>query len=190
MKCAWLAPLVLVIGCTRAPAPTAHDGAPDPAPASTGAPAPTAPAEGTASEPNSEAPQAATEGSSELPGALNASSSKVAGCLASPGGTEQAPRSRGMAAQKPELAVAPVSGGVQVVHELSHACCLKSKIDSKVEGNVVTLNEVLSGTPCRCMCSSTVTTSVRLAPGNYTVKVLVDTNGQKHASGEQQVTVK
>jgi hypothetical protein len=88
---------------------------------------------------------------------------------------------------EPTLTLLP--GGVRVVHEVSHACCLKSKIETGVSGSVVTITETLSGTPCRCMCSSTIVTSVRLGPGDYTLRVVFDQNGQK-ATTEQKLSVK
>ena len=127
----------------------------------------------------------------ELPSGINASRSSVAGCLASPGRTEQGDRSRAMQPEsaKPELSVTPVTGGVRVAHELSHACCLESKIETKVEGHTITVSESLYGTPCRCMCSSTISTSVRLEPGEYTLRVVVDHQGQQKTS-EQKLVVK
>lgn len=151
------------------------------------------PSDGSAAAPPSapgETPAAAADGpaTGELPAELNASTSSVAGCLASPGRTEQATRARAMAA-RPELSVTPVSGGVRVAHELSHACCLESKIATSVSGSTVTITESLFGTPCRCMCSSTISTSVRLSPGDYTLRVVVDHDGQK-TEREQQLVVK
>jgi hypothetical protein len=175
----------LLTCCTRAPAPAPSDGPPV---------APTVPAPAAASaggESPAESPQAG--GGEAMPTQLNSGTSSLAGCLASPGGTEQASRSRALpdpAQAKPELGVSAISGGVRVAHEISHACCLKSKIDTQVSGSNVTITETLTGTPCRCMCSSTVTTSVRLAPGDYALEVVLDVNGQKKTSGEQKITAK
>lgn len=164
---------LVAVACTRS-GPTAPDGSASPV--AEVPPAGSAPAEGTVSE---------------LPSAVNASRSSVAGCLASPGRTEQGGRSRAMQPESanPELSVTPVAGGVRVAHDLSHACCLESKVETRVEAGVVTVSESLYGTPCRCMCSSTISTSVRLEPGEYTLRVVVDQQGQQKTS-EQKLVVK
>ncbi|GMV15324.1 MAG: hypothetical protein KJ015_23100 [Myxococcales bacterium] len=173
-----LALALLTAACTKGAGPSPADGS-SPAPPATAGEAPVASAEA----PAGEAPP-----SGELPAELNASTSSVAGCLASPGRTEQAPRARAMET-KPELTVTPVAGGVRVAHAVSHACCLDSKVATSVSGNTVTITESLFGTPCRCMCSSTISTSVRLSPGDYTLRVVVDHDGQKTES-EQKLVVK
>jgi len=70
------------------------------------------------------------------------------------------------------------SGYVRVVHSLSHACCLKS--DTRVErsGNLVKVSERLSGTPCRCRCSSAVITRFQPQSGDTEVAVSLDENGK------------
>ncbi len=173
MKPLVLAVALVAAACTRS-GPTAPDGSA--APVAEVPPAGSAPAEGAAGD---------------VPPDLNSSRSSVAGCLASPGRTEQGDRSRAMQPEsaKPELTVTPVAGGVRVAHDLSHACCLESKIETRVEGSVVTVTESLYGTPCRCMCSSTISTAVRLAPGEYTLRVVVDHQGQQKTS-EQKLVVK
>ena len=164
---------LVAAGCTKSSGPAPSDGpaAPTSGPTATAGPSAPAPA-----------------GNAELPTEVGASASSVSGCLASPGRTEQAPRSRAMET-KPELVVTPVEGGVKVAHDVSHACCLESKISTAIEGGTITITESLFGTPCRCMCSSLISTSVRLGPGDYTLKVVVDHNGEKSAR-EQKLTVK
>lgn len=180
MKLQLLGLALLAASCTKGSGHGASD--------ASGAGQPPTPAT-TATPAASSAPSAA--GPQPMPSELNTSSVSVAGCLASPGGTEQGSRSRAMdtAPKKPELAVTVVGDGIQVLHDLSHACCLTSKIDTQVSDGVVTVTETLSGTPCRCMCSSTISASVRLAPGAYTLKVIVDENGQKKET-EQKIVVK
>ena len=70
------------------------------------------------------------------------------------------------------------SGYVRVVHSLSHACCLKS--DARVErsGGVVRVSERLSGTPCRCRCSSAVITRLKPQAGDTEVAVSIEENGK------------
>jgi len=43
-----------------------------------------------------------------------------------------------------------------------------------IDGNVVTLHERLTGEPCRCMCQSTIETTIGLAPGRWTIRVLLE----------------
>ena len=165
------------VACTK-PGPTAPDGSA------------TQPATATAEVPPVSA--AATGAPTDLSGELNSGTSTVAGCLASPGRMAQGERSRAAmdpAEAKPELTVTPAAGGVRVTHEVAHACCLESKIETKVSGGVITVTESLFGTPCRCMCTSTISTSVRLAPGDYTLRVVFDHAGQQKTS-EQKLVVK
>ncbi len=125
-----------------------------------------------------------------MPATIGVATSSVSGCLAKNGGTEQAPRHATRAAPNPEpVTVTAVSGGVHVVQELAHACCLKSKTRTKIQGKIVTVKVALSGTPCRCMCSSSVATNVRLSPGEYTIRVLVDDRGQKKQEPDQKIVV-
>lgn len=168
-----IAAALVTVACAK-PGPTAPDGA-------TGSPAEVPPV------------TAATAGTpTELPGELNSGTSTVAGCLASPGRMQQGERTRAAmdpAQAKPELAVSPVAGGVRVAHEVDHACCLESKIETKVSAGVISVTESLFGTPCRCMCSSTISTSVRVGPGEYTLRVVFDHNGQQKTT-EQKLVVK
>ncbi|MDQ2647383.1 MAG: hypothetical protein M3020_26505, partial [Myxococcota bacterium] len=70
------------------------------------------------------------------------------------------------------------SGYVRVVHSLSHACCLKS--DTRVErsAGVVRVSERLSGTPCRCRCSSAVITRLKPQAGDSEVAVSLEENAK------------
>jgi hypothetical protein len=126
-----------------------------------------------------------------MPATVGVGTSTVSGCLASKGGTEQAQRRATRAPQEnpAPVSVAAVSGGVRIVQELAHACCLESKTETTVNGKVVSLQVTLSGTPCRCMCSSQVLTNVRLSPGEYTVRVSVDDRGQTKAEPDQKIVV-
>ncbi len=177
MKHLAFAAALVAAACTK-PGPTAPDGSA------------TQPATATAEVPPVGA--AATGAPTDLSGELNSGTSTVAGCLASPGRMAQGERSRAAmdpAEAKPELTVTPAAGGVRVVHEVAHACCLESKIETKVSGGTVTITESLFGTPCRCMCTSTISTSVRLGSGQYTLRVVVDHAGQQKTT-EQKLVVK
>jgi len=152
----------------------------------------TATTETTSSESGVESSVSASASSEgNMPATVGVGTSTVSGCLASKDGTEQAPREGTRAAQgnPAPVTVSAVSGGVRIVQELAHACCLESKTETAVKGKVVTVRVALSGTPCRCMCSSQVLTNVRLSPGEYTVRVSVDDRGQKKADPDQKIMV-
>ncbi len=70
------------------------------------------------------------------------------------------------------------SGYVRVVHSLSHACCLKS--DARVErsGGLVRVSERLSGTPCRCRCSSALITRLKPQAGDTEIAVSLEENAK------------
>lgn len=105
--------------------------------------------------------------------AAGMSRTTVLGCLAAHGESDAArfpvrPPTRSTA---PPVAISGIAGGILVTHELAHACCLKSEVTTHIEGTSVVVSERLYGTPCRCMCSSTIRTSVGLAPGTWDVAV-------------------
>ncbi len=104
--------------------------------------------------------------------------SSISGCLAK----AEAERKEGGAARgtpAPKgLDVTVHSWGLMINHSIQHTCCLSAKVDTKVEMNHITVSEVLSGTVCRCVCNSTLVTRVELSPGDYTVDVVVETNGE------------
>jgi hypothetical protein len=121
-------------------------------------------------------PSGIASGATMLPPAAGQSRATFEGCLAA-AGTEQEgekfparPKTRSMA--PPPVTVSASGLGVTVAHELEHACCLKAEVSSAVEGGAVTVTERLLGTPCRCMCSSTIRTAVGLAPGSYELVVV------------------
>lgn len=103
----------------------------------------------------------------------------ISGCLTQADGKPVASNTRGGSAVTPEagLEVKGHSWGLLVSHSIHHACCLKGDVETSVEGNRVTVRELLSGKPCRCICSSTLTTRIPLLPGEYSVDVVVETNG-------------
>jgi hypothetical protein len=107
------------------------------------------------------------------------STTELAGCLAQAGATEAdgarfpAPAATRGGPAQPAPRITPIAGGVIVAHDLSHACCLKATVTSKLEGRELTVRETLSGTPCRCMCASTIKSAVGLSDGSYHVKLLL-----------------
>jgi len=184
---AFLAGVVALACCTcRAPG----DAAP-PTPPSAAEPAQTAPA-----APALPAPVVALPPSGLLlpPATAGESITRLAGCLAEADADEAAgerhpavaTRSRGAA---PEVAVSALGNGVVVAHDLQHACCLKGAVLTRVDGATVRVRETLSGSPCRCLCQSTLKTAVALAPGAYTVEVVLVSGGSERTVASEPITV-
>jgi hypothetical protein len=122
------------------------------------------------------------------------SRSNVSGCLAAADLREQAgskhpvpPVTRGAPKTGPRLVV--VTGGIEVSHPVDHGCCLRSKVETKVAGAKVEVVERIVGDPCRCMCHSTIDTTVGLAPGDYEVIVTLVVSGNQSEELRQRVTV-
>jgi hypothetical protein len=122
------------------------------------------------------------------------SRSNVSGCLAAAELREQAggkhpvpPVTRNAQKAGPRLVV--VTGGIEVSHSLDHGCCLRSKVETKVAGAKVEVVERIVGDPCRCMCHSTIDTTVGLTPGDYEVIVTLVVSGNQSEELRQRVTV-
>lgn len=123
------------------------------------------------------------------------SRTELSGCLAG-GGTEAdgsryppPPVSRS-APVAPKVRINSLAKGVIISHDLDHACCLKADVTTRLEAGRLTVLEKLSGTPCRCMCASTIRTAVGLAPGRYTLAIQVDEgSGPPKTVAEQPFTV-
>lgn len=119
------------------------------------------------------------------------SSVRVVGCAAKPMAPEEAerrpPETRAFVPDR--LGIEAVHGGVLIEHRVQHACCLTAAVDAQVREQVVTVQEVLSGKPCRCMCGSTLRTVVGLSPGSYSVHVRLDNVGRMQELPEKVVTV-
>lgn len=129
------------------------------------------------------------------PQAPGASKVRLEGCLAQAERTEASgsrfptpPATRGPA--KPPVSVSTLGGGALVVHELDHGCCLQAEVSSQLEGKLVTVTERLSGQSCRCRCRSTVRAAVGLPPGDYTLKIVTDDNGNRSNAYEAPLTVR
>ncbi len=113
---------------------------------------------------------------------------EVEGCAAHPErGTRQAPP--GAMYSQTRLEVQPTPGGVIVVHELAHACCLKAKVTSHLKARTATLRETLSGTPCQCTCSSTLRSALALEPGTYQIVVELERSKKIQKLHQQEVSV-
>lgn len=111
---------------------------------------------------------AALQGLVLPPAEAGAFRSAVAGCAAHPRADQPATRAP-PAPEKVEASALPT--GLVLTHELPHACCLAAATAVAVEGRQVTVTETLSGTPCRCLCSSTLRTAVGLGQGTWAVEV-------------------
>jgi hypothetical protein len=85
--------------------------------------------------------------------------------------TRGARKGGGRAPSRVGVAVTTSGNNVHVVHDLRHACCLKAAVQTAVVGKVVRITETLSGSPCRCMCGSTLRTTVRLRPGDFRLEL-------------------
>ncbi|MDJ0765600.1 MAG: hypothetical protein QNJ97_21640 [Myxococcota bacterium] len=119
---------------------------------------------------------------------LGQSRTQMAGCLVSKDGKgEGAPQKR---RRSSPVQIIKEKSGIKVVHQLAHACCLKAKVTTKFRNNVVNILETLSGDACRCMCESTLTTTVALENKEYFVVVEVDDRGNKTKVHEQRISLK
>ena len=108
--------------------------------------------------------------------------SSISGCLAeAEGERSDVGAARGAKAAPTGLDVTAHSWGLAVNHSLQHNCCFTAKLDATVEKSHIVINEVLSGSTCRCVCESTLLTRVQLSPGEYTIDVVVETNGKAAA---------
>ncbi len=117
--------------------------------------------------------------------------SSISGCLTEAEGMPaKGAATRSAAAPQTGLDVTAHSWGILVNHSLHHPCCLAGKVETTVEKSHVTVREVLSGNVCRCMCSSNLVTRIPVLPGEYTVDVVVETNGKVAESLAATATVR
>jgi hypothetical protein len=119
------------------------------------------------------------------------SRSTVTGCLAAATQAEAEqhlppPVTRSTA---PAVTMTPFRGGVSVAHQLTHACCLKAQITTRIEGSSAVVLEKLTGSPCRCMCGSMLRTAIGLAPGHWTIAVDLEQDGRVEGVIVQAVDV-
>lgn len=82
-----------------------------------------------------------------------------------------------------------MGNAVLVTHTFDHACCLTAKTTSNISGKIITIEEHLTGEPCRCVCQSTIQTRVPASAGSYDVRTVTITNGKSETSSAQRVTV-
>ncbi|MDJ0761831.1 MAG: hypothetical protein QNJ97_02485 [Myxococcota bacterium] len=113
------------------------------------------------------------------------------GCLADPEKKDSTAKGAQVRRGGDKVTVAKGKSGITVSHYLNHLCCLEASVKSAVTGTNITVEEQLSGTPCKCMCSSTIKTSVPLplpmANKTYKVTVTLDDQGNKKIVHEQEI---
>lgn len=117
------------------------------------------------------------------PTTAGAAATELTGCLGLPPTAEQgerfpAPVALRSASAAGAMRVTALSSGLVVAHDLVHACCLRAQLSAAVQGDAVVVTEALSGTPCRCQCSSTLRTAVGLPAGRYTVELRLSAPGE------------
>jgi hypothetical protein len=121
----------------------------------------------------------------------SAGSSTIRGCLSKPAALQNNPsRSTARPSDTQGFKVTPLGNGALVTHDFTHACCLSATIDTVVDGNTITVREHLVGTPCRCVCESTIQTRLNVPPGDYDVRLVTDTNGVQAQIGSKSLAVK
>jgi hypothetical protein len=90
--------------------------------------------------------------------------------------------------EPPSVDAAP--GGARVRHQLTHACCLAGAVRAVRARGVWEVRETLSGTPCRCLCASTLETFVSLPRGRQRVRVVVLRGEERTVAGEWTLDVR
>lgn len=217
LRCSFLAAtLVLFAGCrgttaaTQPTEPPGHEAPPNPgvggssASPSVETPPPTQASSGKATSAldalagagrpvplDAGAPSALPPSGPGLPETPGAVAFDASGCLADKGAAaKSAPASRALPTHPPEeVQLRPVPGGLRIRHQFSHACCLEGRVQTSLEGQQLTVTELLAGTPCRCKCDSTLESAVALKPGSYTVRLVVRQPGREREVRREQVSV-
>ncbi len=110
----------------------------------------------------------------------------VEGCATTP---DEPPAETRALPEAEKVEASALGNGIVVSHVLAHACCLKAETSAVVDGAHVTITETLSGTPCRCMCSSTLRTAVGLPVGTWDVQVRTVEPGKTRTAWSGELTV-
>lgn len=147
--------------------------------------------------PNSSSPSTAQPPSTPEPAPLtalasNGESSQITGCLAAAPSKQAPTRSaptRSASSDGATWRATALGNGVLVTHTFEHACCLQGSAKATVSGSTITIEEQLTGQPCRCVCESTIQTRVPAPPGEYDVQSVTVTNGHRHVVQTQHVKV-
>jgi hypothetical protein len=117
-------------------------------------------------------------------------SSTFQGCLSKPAQAQNNPTRSSRAATPETFTVTPLGNGALVTHRFPHACCLSATTETTVAANTINVQERLTGTPCRCVCDSTIQTRVNVPPGDYDVRLTLNTNGAEAQVGVHPLAVK
>ena len=125
-----------------------------------------------------------------LPPAEGTSRFVAEGCAAKPEEAEKNANTRGGMPSGDKVTPSATGTGIIDSHDLAHACCLKAESAADIQGTSVTITETLSGTPCRCMCSSTLKTAVGLKKGTWQVSLKTVEGGNTKASWSGELEVK
>ena len=119
--------------------------------------------------------------------------SRIAGCLQDAAAGDAAgsryPAAVTRGASAPPVRVVVLGTGLVVHHDLRHACCLSGEVETQVAGSELRVRVLLTGSPCRCMCRSTLATAVGLALGSYHVVVEVEEGGHLRIVHEEDVQI-
>lgn len=79
---------------------------------------------------------------------------------------------------------------IEAVHIVNHACCLEVDVTSGQSGNELIVREKFYGSPCKCVCQSTITAAFRdLDSGEYTIRIFVEEAGIERPDHESTVKV-
>ena len=111
----------------------------------------------------------------------------VAGCLSTRSETKGLSSARRRTGDG--VAIRALAGGVVVTHQVTHLCCLEGSSQVSIIGQVATVRERLVGEPCKCKCKSTLETVVGLAPGRWTIRVLLEDASHELLVDERRVEV-
>jgi hypothetical protein len=115
------------------------------------------------------APHADPPANTAVPAASVRSHTETSGCLAK----------RTRRSKEEPASPRATDRGIVVQHGFEHACCLTGRVTTTVTGLDIEVVETLSGRPCRCLCRSTLRTSIPVAPGSYRLAVWLDNRGAR-----------
>ena len=127
------------------------------------------------------------------PKASAKSRSSFSGCLKNPDAANRSAKvaSRGPNSEDREgvRVVYRKDNQMEVRHNITHNCCHKATVKTKIIGSTINITETFKGESCRCNCSSSITTLVPLAKGEYNLIITVNTNGDPKSVHSKKVTL-
>jgi hypothetical protein len=117
------------------------------------------------------------------------STSSILGCLATGGQDKALTRGEGET-EADRITIRATADGAVVTHGFAHPCCLDADVRTAIGNDVVTLHERLTGEPCRCMCQSTIETTMGLSARRWTIRVILERpDGSPQMAHEKSVEV-